>query len=60
MLIITGISNVASSNVARNELAIYGSIILKRHIILQTRTSFFISIARKIENVQEFKVRLFE
>ena len=26
----------------------------KRHYILPTRTSFFISNARKIENVQEF------
>ena len=28
--------------------------------ILPTRTSFFISSARKIENMQEFKMKLFE
>ena len=33
---------------------------LKCHSILPTRTSFFISIAGKIENVQEFKMKLFE
>ena len=32
----------------------------KRHNILPTRTSFFISSAGKIENLQEFKVKLFE
>ena len=52
MLIITGISDKR-----RNELTIYG--ILCRNI-LPTRSSFFISIAGKIENVHEFKVKLFE
>ena len=32
----------------------------KRHNILPTRTSFFISSAGKIESVQEFKIKLFE
>ena len=36
------------------------SFMLKRLNILPTRTSFFISSAGKIENVQEFKVKLFE
>ena len=35
-------------------------IMLKRHNILPTRTSFFISSAGKIESVQEFKIKLFE
>ena len=30
------------------------------HNTLPTRTSFFVSSAGKIENVQEFKVKLFE
>ena len=33
---------------------------LKRHNILPTRARFFISSAGKIENVQEFNVKLFE
>ena len=33
---------------------------LKRHDILPTRTSFFISSAGKIEGVQKFKIKLFE
>ena len=32
----------------------------KRYNILPTATSFFISSAEKIENVQEFKVKLLE
>ena len=32
----------------------------KRHNILTTSTSFFISSAGKIENLQEFKVKFFE
>ena len=58
MLIITEISNEA-----RNELTIYGiscHIMSKCHNILPTRTCFFISSAGKIENVQEFKLKLFE
>ena len=35
-------------------------IMLKRHNILPTRTSFFILSAGKIESVQEFKIKLFE
>ena len=31
----------------------------KRHNILPTRTSFFISSAGKIESVQEFKIKTF-
>ena len=53
MLIITEISNET-----RNELTIY-VILAKRHNILPTRTGFFISSAGKIENVQEFKVKMF-
>ena len=33
---------------------------LKRHNILPTRTSFFISSVGKIESVQEFKIKLFK
>ena len=33
---------------------------MKRHNILPTRTSFFISSAGKIENEQELKNELFE
>ena len=33
---------------------------LKRHNVLPTRTSFFISYAGKIESVKEFKIKLFE
>ena len=33
---------------------------LKRHNILPTRTSFFISSAGKTESVQEFKIKFFE
>ena len=36
------------------------NIMLKRHNILPTRTSFFISSPGKIESVQEFKIKLFE
>ena len=36
------------------------NIMSKRHNLLPTRTSSFISSAGKIENVQEFKVKLFE
>ena len=36
------------------------NIMSKRHNILPTRTSFFISSAGKIKSVQEFKVNLFE
>ena len=32
----------------------------KRHNILPTITNLFISSARKIENMQEFKIKLFE
>ena len=32
----------------------------KRHNILPTRTSFFISSAGKLKSVQEFKLKLFE
>ena len=32
----------------------------KRHNILPTRISFFISSSGKMENVQEFKVKLFK
>ena len=35
-------------------------IMLKRHNILPTRTSYFISSAGRIESVQEFKVKPFE
>ena len=35
-------------------------IMLKRHNILPTRTSFFILSAGKIESGQEFKIKLFE
>ena len=33
---------------------------LKRHNILPTTVSFFMSSAEKIEGVQEFKIKLFE
>ena len=36
------------------------NIMSKRHDILPTRTSFFISSAGKIENVEEFKIIFFE
>ena len=36
------------------------NIMSKRHNILQTKTSSFISSAGKIESVQEFKIKLFE
>ena len=36
------------------------NIMLKRHSILPTGTSFFISSARKIESLQEFKIKLFQ
>ena len=36
------------------------NIMLKRHNILPTRTSFFISSAGKIESVKELKMKLFE
>ena len=36
------------------------NIILKRHNLLLTITSFFISSAGKIESVQKFKIKLFE
>ena len=36
------------------------NIMSKRHNILPTRTSLFISSAGKIESVQEFKIKLFE
>ena len=53
MLVIT-----ATSNETRNELNIYAvcSIMSNRRSILLTRTSFFVSSAGKIENVQEFKI----
>ena len=51
MLIITGIFNEKS-----NGLTIYGILCLKRHNILPTRASFFISSAGKIESVQELKI----
>ena len=49
MLIITGISNEKI-----NELIQYAL------FILPTKTSFFISSARKTERVQECKMKLFE
>ena len=36
------------------------NIMWKRHNILPTRTSFFISSAGKIKSVQRFKIKLFE
>ena len=36
------------------------NIMPKRHNILPTRNSFFISSAGKIQSVQEFKIKLFE
>ena len=36
------------------------SIMSKRHSILPTRSTFFISSAGKIESVQEFKLKPFE
>ena len=32
----------------------------KHHNILPTRTNVFISSARKVEDVQEFKIKLFD
>ena len=56
MLNITGISNEKT-----NELTIYAiHNMSKRHNILQTKTSFFISSAGKVESVSEFKMKIFE
>ena len=55
MLIMTGISNER-----RNELTIHALLCRNGQNILPKGTSFFISSAGKIENVQEFSVKLFE
>ena len=57
MLIITGISDEKTK-----QLTICGKLCpnSKRHNILPTRASFFISSAGKIESVQEFKIKIFE
>ena len=36
------------------------NIMSKRHNVLPTKTSFFISSEGKIESVQEFKIKIFE
>ena len=54
MLIIAGILNENT-----NKLNHTWNIMPKRHSILQTRTSFFISSAAKIGRVEEFKIKLF-
>ena len=54
MLIITGIFDET-----RNKLTIY-STLCRNIIFLLTKISFFISSAGKMENVQEFNVKLFE
>ena len=55
ILIIIGISNEKNKGVNH----IY-DIMLKRHNILPTRTSFFISSAVKFESMQEFETKIFE
>ena len=44
----------------RNELTIHALLCRNGQNILPTGISFFISSAGKIENVQEFSVKLFE
>ena len=54
MKTITGISNET-----RTELTMY-AILCQNVSILPTRTSFFISSAGKIENMNKFKTKRFE
>ena len=55
MLTITKISNER-----RNKLTIYTVLCRNVTIFTEKRTSFFIFSTGKIENMQEFKVKLFE
>ena len=48
------------SNEAENELTYICNIKLKRHNILPTRTSIFVSNAEKNETMQEFSVKFFK